>query len=105
MILSANTLPVTVLQTDIAIIGAGASGLALASGLKRDAVVIDGGSLAPNPDRDEHITFETSGLPMNTHSLRRGRLMVRAVCPFRPRRHDCKTMGKPCGLADVAHRT
>ena len=71
MIASAGDLAIPVLQTDIAIIGGGAGGLALASRLKRDAIVIEGGGLEPDPERDTLFRFETTGAEMNTQSLRR----------------------------------
>jgi choline dehydrogenase-like flavoprotein len=43
----------------------------LASQLNRDVVVIEGGGLQINPERDAALTFETTGLPMNNLSLRR----------------------------------
>lgn len=71
VIISSNALSNTTIQTDVVVIGGGASGLTLASRLSRNAIVIEGGSLQPNPERDERLTFETTGLPMNTLSLRR----------------------------------
>lgn len=71
MILSASTLPAMVLQSDIAVIGRGASGLALASRLNRDAVVIDGAGFDPNSGQNEHFMFETTALAMNRQLLRR----------------------------------
>ena len=70
MILSARDMPATVVQTDVAIIGGGASGLTLASRLKRNALVIEGGGMARNYERDACFTIETTGLPMNDYSLR-----------------------------------
>lgn len=71
MIASAQELSSTVLRTDVAIIGGGASGLTLASRLDREVIVIEGGALHPNPERDVNFAFETSGLPLNNISLRR----------------------------------
>ena len=71
VIISSNALSGTQIQTDVAVIGGGASGLTLASQLHRDVLVIEGGGLQINPERDAALTFETTGLPMNNLSLRR----------------------------------
>ena len=71
MIQSANSLDAVVHFTDVAIVGAGASGLSLASRLNRNTIVIDGGGFTPNPDRDVAFAFETTGLDQNAVSLRR----------------------------------
>lgn len=71
MIISGQEMPVTVVQTDVAVIGGGASGLSLASRLNRDVIVIEGGGMHHNPERDARFTFETTGLPMDNSSLRR----------------------------------
>lgn len=71
MILTADASDSDFYQTDVAVIGAGASGMTLASNLSRDVVVIDGGVLDADPERDKEFAFETAGLPMNTQSLRR----------------------------------
>jgi len=71
MILQAKADSQSEFETDIAIIGGGASGLALASHLNRELIVIEAGGFAPNPERDTGVTFETTGLAMNNQSLRR----------------------------------
>ena len=71
MIINAKSLGVSALQTDVAIIGGGASGLTLAGHLNRDLIVIEAGNFRVNPERDKSLVFETTGREMNTQSLRR----------------------------------
>jgi len=71
MIINAKSLGVSTLQTDVAIIGGGASGLTLAGHLNRDLIVIEAGNFRVNPERDKSLVFETTGREMNTQSLRR----------------------------------
>lgn len=71
MIINAKSLGVSTLQTDVAIIGGGASGLTLAGHLNRDLMVIEAGNFRVNPERDKNFVFETTGREMNTQSLRR----------------------------------
>ncbi|MEO0417766.1 MAG: GMC oxidoreductase [Pseudomonadota bacterium] len=71
MIVQADATSQDTFETDIAIIGGGASGLALAKHLKGDVIVVEAGGPVPNPERDALVTFENTGLEMNTQSLRR----------------------------------
>jgi len=73
MIINAKSLGVSALQTDVAIIGGGASGLTLAGHLNRDLIVIEAGNFRVNPERDKSLVFETTGREMNTQSLRRSK--------------------------------
>lgn len=71
MIQTANASVTNELETDVAIIGAGPSGLTLASRLSRDLIVIDGGVFDYDLRHDKQFEFEATGLAMNTTSLRR----------------------------------
>jgi len=71
MIIDSSSLNVNTLQTDVVILGGGASGLTLAAHLKRDLIVIEGGDFHQNLERDKKFIFETTGMEMNNQSLRR----------------------------------
>ncbi|MEM7702007.1 MAG: GMC oxidoreductase [Pseudomonadota bacterium] len=71
MIIKADANSQDTFETDIAIIGGGATGLALAKHVSGDVIVVEAGGPAPNPERDALVTFENTGLEMNNQSLRR----------------------------------
>ncbi|GGB75682.1 FAD-dependent oxidoreductase [Blastomonas aquatica] len=71
MINLAHELAQPEIETDVIIIGGGVAGLAFADRLRRDAVVIESGGDAPDPERDRLFAIESAGMPMNVQSLQR----------------------------------
>lgn len=74
MIISALGLDTDVLCTDVAVIGGGATGLALAARLKRDLVVVEGGNLRHDPKSDRHFAVELQGDRFDVARMRRRRV-------------------------------
>lgn len=74
MILTPNDVIGDTLAADVVIIGGGATGLALASRLRRDVLVIEGGGLDQDPARDHQFRILQTGAHSENWMMRRRRV-------------------------------
>ena len=71
MIVAAHDMASDTLSADVVIVGGGATGLALASQLRRNVLVVEGGSLNPDHARDWQFRVEETGVRSDASMMRR----------------------------------
>lgn len=71
MIVAAHDMASDTLSADVVIVGGGATGLALASRLRRNVLVIEGGGLNPDHARDWQFRVEETGIRSDASMMRR----------------------------------
>ena len=71
MIVAAHDVSSETLSVDVVVIGGGVTGLALASRLRRNVLVIEGGGVNPDHDRDRLFRVEETGVRSDASMMRR----------------------------------